>query len=67
MSKYERSLLIPNPALSEEEMRQNIEEFNRLFGFRVEVRQGILDILNKTWESAKNIFLEKKKSNEISK
>jgi hypothetical protein len=67
MSKYERSLLIPNPALSEEEMRQNIEEFNRLFGFRIEVRQGILDILNKTWESAKNIFIEKKKSNQISK
>jgi hypothetical protein len=53
MSKYERSLLIPNPALSEEEMRQNIEEFNRLFDFRIEVRQGILHILNKTWESAK--------------
>jgi hypothetical protein len=60
MSKYERSLLIPNSALSEEEMRQNIEEFNHLFGFRTEVRQGILDILNKTWETAKEYLLGEK-------
>jgi len=60
MSKYERSLLIPNPVLSEEEMRQNIEEFNHLFGFRTEVREGILDILNKTWETAKEYLLGEK-------
>ena len=53
MSKYERSLLIPNPVLTENEMRQNIEEFNQLFGFRTELRQGSLDILHKTWETAK--------------
>ena len=54
MSKYERSLLIPNPVLSEAEMRQNIAEFNNLFGFRTELRQGSLDILNKTWQAAKD-------------
>ena len=54
MSKYERSLLIPNLVLSEEEMRQNIEEFNYLFGFRTELRQGSLDILNRAWEAAKD-------------
>jgi hypothetical protein len=53
MSNYERSLLIPNPVLSVQEMRQNISEFNHLFGFRTELLQGSLDILSKTWESAK--------------
>lgn len=53
MSNYERSLLIPNPALSVQEMRQNIAEFNRLFGFRTDLLEGSLDILRNTWESAK--------------
>jgi hypothetical protein len=50
---YERSLIIPNPVASEKEMRENIEEFNRLFGFRTEVKRGTLDILNQTWKAAK--------------
>ncbi len=53
MSNYERSLLIPNPALPVQEMRQNIEEFNRLFGFRTDLLEGSLDILCNTWASAK--------------
>lgn len=53
-----RSLLIPNPTLPVDEMRHNIEEFNRLFGFRAEVRQGKLDMLKKTWETAKNRLRE---------
>jgi beta-phosphoglucomutase-like phosphatase (HAD superfamily) len=53
MSNYERSLLIPNEALPVEQMRQNIAEFNRLFGFRTELLEGSLDILNDTWASAK--------------
>ena len=53
MSNYERSLLIPNPALDVKEMRQNIAEFNHLFGFRTELLQGSLDILSNTWTSAK--------------
>jgi len=54
MSNYERFLLIPNPVLSAKEMRQNIAEFNHLFGFRTELLQGSLDILSKTWQSAKD-------------
>ncbi len=54
MAHYERSLLIPNPALPEETLRENIEEFTRLFGFRIEVRPGTLDILTNTWEKAKS-------------
>jgi hypothetical protein len=53
MSNYERSLLIPNPALDVKKMRQNIDEFNHLFGFRTELLQGSLDILSNTWASAK--------------
>jgi hypothetical protein len=53
MSNYERSLLIPNEALPVEQMRQNIAEFNQLFGFRTELLEGSLDILNDTWASAK--------------
>ena len=41
-SGYERSLLIPNGLLSEEAMKENIEEFNRMFGFRTEVGRGRL-------------------------
>lgn len=53
MSKYERSLLIPNPVLSVEEMEKNIEEFNELFGFRTEMRKGTMEILSETWVRAK--------------
>lgn len=60
-SNYERSLLIPNPVLSVEEMRQNIAEFNHLFGFRTELLQGTLDMLSETWKSAKE-YLKKAES-----
>ena len=46
-SAYKRSLLIPTPVLSEDQMRQNIEEFNRLFDFSTAVRPGTLEILHK--------------------
>jgi len=52
-SDYKRSLLLPNPVLSEEKMKENIEEFNFMFGLRTEVREGSLDILDKTWKNAK--------------
>lgn len=54
LSNYERSLVIPNPTLSADKMRQNIEEFNQLFGFRTELKPGSLDMLQKSWETAKN-------------
>ena len=53
---YERSLLIPTPIMSEETMQQNSAEFNKLFGFREETRQGTLDILKDSWNSAKALL-----------
>ncbi|MGE5839638.1 MAG: DUF1638 domain-containing protein [Deltaproteobacteria bacterium] len=64
MSKYERSLIIPTRVLSEEEMRENIAEFTRLFGFRTEVREGSLDILNQAWQTAKKRLTQGESGNE---
>jgi hypothetical protein len=58
MSNYERFLLIPNPTPPADEMRQNIEEFNQLFGFRTELRQGSLNVLKRMWEAAKQYLQE---------
>jgi hypothetical protein len=58
MSKHERSLLIPNPALPVEQMKNNIEEFNRLFGFRTEMLEGNLDMLSRTWKTVKDYLCE---------
>jgi hypothetical protein len=62
MSNYERSLLIPDPALSVQEMRQNIAEFNHLFGFRTDLLEGSLDILSNAWESAKKHLREEEEA-----
>lgn len=56
-SGYERSLLVTNGLLSEEAMKENIEEFNRMFGFRTETRPGTLDLLKQAWNSAKHSLL----------
>ena len=53
---YERSLLISTPIMSEETMKQNSNEFNTLFGFRQEIRQGTLQILMESWEEAKTFL-----------
>lgn len=53
MANYERSLLIPNPVLQVEKMEKNIEEFNRLFGFRTEILKGNIDMLSRSWETVK--------------
>ena len=50
---YERTLLISNPVVSDEEMREDIREFVEMFGFRVEACQGTMSILQRTWEEAK--------------
>jgi hypothetical protein len=52
-SGYERSLLVPNGILTEAEMKENIEEFNSLLGFRTETRPGTLDLLKQALEAAK--------------
>jgi len=56
---YERSLLISTPVMSQETMKENSNEFNTLFGLREEIRQGTLDILMDSWNSAK-AFLDEK-------
>ncbi len=53
---YERSLLISTPIMSEDKMSQNVKEFNKLFGFREEAREGTLSILNDTWSKAKALL-----------
>jgi len=62
MSNYERSLLVPDPALPVQEMKRNIEEFNRIFGFRTELLEGSLEFLSKTWESAKKYLKGEKET-----
>lgn len=54
---YKRSLLVLDPALSEGRMRENIKDFNLMFSFRTEVREGSLDLLEKTWNNAKKALL----------
>jgi hypothetical protein len=53
---YERSLLISTPIMPEDEMSRNAKEFNKLFGFREEAREGTLSILNDTWSKAKALL-----------
>jgi hypothetical protein len=57
MSGYERSLLLTTPVLSQQEMADNIEQFNATYGLRTEVREGTLDILNRTWARGKRYVM----------
>jgi hypothetical protein len=50
---YERSLLISTPIMSLEEMKQNSNAFNEMFGLRTEVCKGSMEILKTTWHAAK--------------
>ena len=58
MASYERSLLLPTPVASEQELAAGIHEFNRIYGLRTEVRPGTLDIIEKAWSSAKQLVRE---------
>ena len=40
-----------------EEMKRNSEPFNERFGFRTEVREGTLEFLKQTWDSAKAFLI----------
>jgi hypothetical protein len=53
MANYERSLLMPTPVASEQELALGVEEFNKIYDLRTEVRSGTLDLLEKAWKSAK--------------
>jgi hypothetical protein len=50
---YQRALLISNPVMSDQEMRESIEEFVDTFGLRIETCQGTLGTLETTWQAAK--------------
>ena len=58
LANYERSLLMPTPVASEQELASGVEEFNKIYGLRTEVRQGTLDILVKAWQAAKQFVRE---------
>lgn len=58
MANYERSLLLPTPVASEQELAQAVEEFNEIYGLRTEVRPGTLDLLQQAWISAKRTVRE---------
>lgn len=53
LTHYERALLVLTPVMSEDDMRQQIAEFNQFFDLRVETRQGTLRLLHDAWEAAK--------------
>jgi hypothetical protein len=53
MANYKRTLLLPTPVMSEEEMASSIRAFNETYGLYSEVRPGTLEILNRTWRAAK--------------
>lgn len=50
---YERTLLISNPIMPQDQMASNVEEFNDMFGFRVEGCDGTFSILMDAWAAAK--------------
>jgi hypothetical protein len=54
---YQRTLIIPTPVLSEAQMRPDVEAFNQLFNLRSEVKEGTLEILQKTLHRAKDFLL----------
>jgi hypothetical protein len=50
---YERTLLISNPIMTEDQMARHVEEFNEMFGFPSESCEGTLDIMTDAWRAAK--------------
>lgn len=57
LAGYERALLVPTPALTEDEMLRRGEEFSRQTGLRLDVRQGTMALLATAWGGAKR-FIE---------
>jgi len=52
--RYKRSLLITTPVMSENEMQQNVSQFNQMFSCQSEVKPGTLKFFEQTWARAKN-------------
>ena len=58
MANYKRTLLMPTPVASEQELALGVEEFNEIYGLHSEVRPGSLDLLDQAWHSAKQFVRE---------
>jgi Protein of unknown function (DUF1638) len=57
LKDYERTLLMPTGVMSVEQMEEQIQEFNELYGLRTEFREGTLDLLQNTFEKVKNFVV----------
>lgn len=57
MAHYTRTLLMPTPVATEEELAASAEEFNALYGLQTEVRAGTLEILQGSWAAAKKVIM----------
>jgi hypothetical protein len=58
MANYKRTLLLPTPVASEQELALGVQEFNEIYGLHSEVRPGSLDLLEQAWNSAKQFVQE---------
>lgn len=54
---YKRTLLISNPVMDTDQMREQVREFNRLFNCSSEVLHGSMDMLLDAWDAAKKYAL----------
>ncbi|MFC1834252.1 DUF1638 domain-containing protein [Thermodesulfobacteriota bacterium] len=60
LAEYKRTLLLPTPVMSEEELADTVADFNESFGLHNEVRPGTLDLLYRAWNEAKQRASERK-------
>jgi len=58
LANYKRTLLLPTPVASEQELASGVEEFNEIYGLHSEVRPGTLDLLEQAWNFAKQSVRE---------
>jgi len=49
---YKRTLLISTPVMEDRQMKENVQDFNRLFNCYSELSQGSMTSLNDAWQAA---------------
>lgn len=54
---YKRTLLISNPVMETDQMREHVQEFNQLFNCSSEISHGSMDMLFDAWNTAKEFAL----------
>ncbi len=54
---YKRTLLISNPVMETDQMREQVREFNQLFNCSSEISHGSMDMLFDAWNAAKKYTL----------